>query len=188
MISDHCAVHFNLMCSKPHPPRKNVTFRNIKAIDTDNLKIDIKTSELYTKHASDIDAKVDQYNSVLKEILDKHAPEKTKKFAERDNRPWMSDKISNAKKRRRRLERRWRRTKLTVHRQAYEEERDKVKNLIDAEKSQYYNSKVEECEGDQKKLFNVVNKLLYLNTITLRPLQTTSQTSSKTKLKQFDVP
>ena len=169
MLSDHCAIHFNLLCSKPHPPRKTVTFRNIKGIDTDSFKNDIRTSELYTTPASDVDAKVDQYNNVLKQVLDKHAPEKTKRFAERDNRPWMCDRISNAKKRRRRLERRWRRTKLTVHRQAYEEERDHVKNLIETEKSQYYNSKVEECEGDQKKLFNVVDKLLHKSKSTALP-------------------
>ena len=137
-----------------------VTFRNIKDIDVDSFKSDIKNSELYTEPANHIDDKVEQYNHVLKHILDKHAPEKTKKFADRDNRPWMCDKISNAKKRRRRLERRWRRTKLTVHRQAYEEERNKVQNIIEEEKAQYYNSKVTECGGDQKKLFNVVNKLL----------------------------
>ena len=42
----------------------------------------------------------------------------------------------------------------------YEAERDDVEGIIEAEKSQYYNNNVQECEGDQKKLFNIVDKLL----------------------------
>ena len=47
-----------------------------------------------------------------------------------------------------------------VHRQVYASERDDVKELIEVEKSRYYNSEVQECQGDQKKLFNIVDKLL----------------------------
>ena len=51
---------------------------------------------------------------------------------------------------------------IDVHEQAYEAERDDVKELTEAEKSQHYNSKVQEYQGDRKKLFNihVVDKLL----------------------------
>ena len=33
MISDHHAAHTILKCSKPHPPRKLITFHKIKNID-----------------------------------------------------------------------------------------------------------------------------------------------------------
>jgi exonuclease III len=163
MISDHHAIHIDLSCSKLHPPRKSFTFRNIKGIDTDKFKADILKSDLYTAPAKDIDEKVKQYSDVLKSLLDLHAPEKSKKVAIRERRPWMTEKIANAKKRRRRFERKWRKSKLTVHREIYEQERDAVKEMIQSEKSHYYNEKVEECEGDQKKLFSIVDKLLNKN-------------------------
>ena len=58
MISDHHAVHFDLLCSKPHPSRKTITFRNIKEIDTVNFKKDILESELYTNPATGVEEKV----------------------------------------------------------------------------------------------------------------------------------
>ena len=160
MISDHHAVHIDLACSRPHPERKTVTFRNTKDIDVNKFKCDILKSDLYTKPADDIDGKVNQYNDILKCLMDTYAPEKTKKVAIKDNRPWMTEKIANAKRRRRKFERRWRQSKLTVHRQAYEAERENVKKLIEDEQVKYYNNKVEECSGDQKKLFSIVDKLL----------------------------
>ena len=96
----------------------------------------------------------------MKNLLDTHAPEKTKKVAIKEKRPWMNDRIKAAKKLKRKMERRWRQSKLTVHRQAYEAQKVNVQNLLDEAKQNYYNEKVSDCEGDQKKLFGIVNKLI----------------------------
>ena len=88
-------------------------------------------SDLYKAPAQVLSDKVQQYDEILKALLDKHAPEITKKVAEKESRPWINDKIAAAKKRRRRAERRWHRTRLTVHREIYQAERKKVQDLLD---------------------------------------------------------
>ena len=50
-------------------------------------------------------------------------------------------------------------TRLMVHRKIYEATRQNVNNLINEEKK-YYNYKINDCEGDQKKLFSIVDSLL----------------------------
>ena len=81
-------------------------------------------------HAESLEESVQQYDSVLKILLDKHAPEISKRVVERDSRPWMTNKIAQAKRKTRRVERRWRRTRLTVHREIYEAERQNVRDMI----------------------------------------------------------
>lgn len=117
-------------------------------------------SDLYQKPADNVEELVKQYDNILRDLLDKHAPERKKKVVERSRQPWMNDKILNAKKKRRKMERKWRKSRLTVFRQAYEAERNNVHDEIKKAKTDYYNNKVADCNKDQKKLFHIVNTLL----------------------------
>ena len=160
LLSDHHVIHAMLKCTKPHPPQKVITFRQIGDIAIDEFKEDILQSDIYKNKASDVADLVTQYDTVLRNLLDKHAPEVTKKVADKEKRPWINEKIKNAKRRRRRMERRWRKTRLTVHREAYKAEKDNFQTLLDEEKAMYFKTKIEDCEGDQKQLFSLVNNLL----------------------------
>ena len=75
-------------------------------MDTDDLEKDILASELYQTPAVGVDENVKQYNGILYCLLDKYTPEKPRKVAIRDNKPWMKEKIANAKNRRGRFGRR----------------------------------------------------------------------------------
>ena len=88
--------------------------------------------------------KVQKYNVILFSVLEKHASPQMKKVIDRDAPPWMNDKIMNAQTRRI-FERRLRNTKLNVHREAHVEDREKVQDIIEEEKLNYYNGKVQEC-------------------------------------------
>ena len=68
------------------------------------------------------------------------------------------------KRHRRCCERLWNRTELTVHYEMFKAARLFVRELIDTAKSQYYNNKIMDCNGDQK-TFSVVNKVLHRKTI-----------------------
>ncbi len=114
----------------------------------------------YTLPAESLESKLKQYDEVLKTLLDKHAPEVSKQVVDREARPWMTYEIANEKRKRRRLERRWRKTKQTVDRETYETQRQVVRNMITIEKKRYYNKQITDCDGDQKKLFNIVDNLL----------------------------
>ena len=61
---------------------------------------------------------------------------------------------------RRKLERLWRKTKLEVYRSAYKDQCTVVNSALQQAKKSYYQNKISECAGDQKKLFSIINTLL----------------------------
>ena len=79
VISDHGAVSFCLPLSKPPATSVTQTFCKLKNINIESFQNDILNSTLYTSLAGNVNDFVDQYDYVLKEILDTHASEKTKK-------------------------------------------------------------------------------------------------------------
>jgi hypothetical protein len=160
LISDHHAVHCTLQLEKPPLPRKTVTFRKYKSIDMDLLRKDLKQSLLLQEPATHLNELLTQYDTVLRELLEKHAPLKTRVMTERPLTCWYTPEIDGAKKLRRKLERRWRCSGLTVHREAYQAQRDVVNKLLKNGKTAFYKKQVEDCGGDQKALFRVVQKLL----------------------------
>jgi hypothetical protein len=95
------------------------------------FKQDIATSLLVTAPKSAIEDFVDQYNHVLTDILDKHAPMKTKLKTARP------------------ITRKWRTTKLTVHHQIFKELKNQVCYLIDKSKQQHYSESI--CEHQETK-------------------------------------
>ena len=66
--------------------------------------------------------------AVLSSILDKHAPLRKRVITIRPRAPWYSEEIKEQKVICRRLERRWRRSRLTSDYQSYTEQRTVVKN------------------------------------------------------------
>ena len=86
----------------------------MKNIDSDQLSTDISKINFKTD-CDDVDIVVDNYDTVLASLLDLHAPLKTNNVTCRDLQPWMSEKILSVKREKRKSERTWRKTKLTVH-------------------------------------------------------------------------
>ena len=88
----------------------------MRDIDPHEFTYDIQNSalgSLYTKNKN-VEELVVKYNSVLSELLDKHAHEKTLNIKIRSDAPWYTDEIKAAKHECRKAERKWRNTKLTA--------------------------------------------------------------------------
>ena len=113
-ISDHCALHATIACTRDHPSQKRITYRCMKSIDSDQLFTDIAKIDFKTD-CDDIDIVVDNYDTVLAFLLDLHAPLKTSNVTCRDLQPWMSEEILSVKRGKRMSGRTWRKTKLAVH-------------------------------------------------------------------------
>ena len=69
--------------------------------------------------------------------------------------------LKQEKAKRRRRERRWRATRLTVERQIYVEQCKHVSKCIYEAKTEYYCGVIAENQSDPKRLFSTVNKLLH---------------------------
>ena len=108
----------------------------------------------------DVNLVVDNYNTVLSSLLDSHAPLKTDYVTSRILQPWMSKEILSVKREKRKSERIWRKTKLTVHLEIFRALCLKLKTLIYDAKEKCYKKQISDCGGDQTQLFGIVNSIL----------------------------
>ena len=68
---------------------------------------------------TDAEKLVDIYNDELSLLLDKHAPLLKKTIVLRPSCPWYTDELHSKKHLKRKLERKWKTTKLTVDHEIY---------------------------------------------------------------------
>ena len=163
-ISDHRAVHCELNLQKPIYAKKTVQYRELRSIDFDCFSEEVRASALFNHPSSDLQTLVSRYNSVLSALLDKHAPLKSKCVTIRPSSAWFTPEVSEEKRKRRGLERRWLKSGLEIDRINYVYQCRVVTNLIDKLKSSYYTAIIQENASDQKTFFTCVNKLLQKKT------------------------
>ena len=90
----------------PAHARRSSQYRIHRSIDTASFNKDPCTSDLVKIPATSLTARVDQYNTVLGNLLDKHAPIRQRTVIVRPNTEWYSSDLHEAKTKRRRLEQR----------------------------------------------------------------------------------
>jgi hypothetical protein len=76
----------------------------------------------------------------------------------------MNDDILKVKTEKRRCERQWRQTRLTVHREMYKEKRDQLTSQIQKAKERYEAERIAACGADQRALFRISRGLLQTDT------------------------
>ena len=165
LASDHFAVVCSLDVFKPPVPKCYKEVRKLKAIDLDDFKSDLVSSLPCEPSAL-------QLTSTLRATLDKHAPVSKRLVSNRPTCEWhntVGPELKEAKQERRRAERRWRRTGLTVDREIFQKARNKVTDIVHEAKSLFYSAKILAC-STAKQLFTATNSLL--GKISVNPLPT----------------
>ena len=104
---------------------------------------------------------MDNYNFCLSSLLDTHAPSKTRTITVRSNSSWYCEEISEAKRNRRKLERKWHKSKLEIDHQLYRNQRNLVNKLLRQCKQNHLSPLIQNCAKDQKQLFRVTDQLLH---------------------------
>ena len=150
LLSDHLAVHCKLRLNKPQLDRTEIQYRKLKSIDMVNSK----------EHTAHPDL-INKYEETLKVLLDTHAPMKLRIITLRPSASWYNESINEAKRKRRRLEHRWRKSRLCIDRQLYAEQCKAVNDMLKQAKVSYYSSIISENKSNQSILFNTVDKLLH---------------------------
>ena len=163
LLRDHFAILANLTIKRPEKLKQSVTFRPYKTIILENFQKDILESNLsnqvYTEHLT-VDRLVDLYNVTLVNLLNKHAPLKTKTVCTKHKAPWFNKHLFNMKRERRQAERLWRRTGLLTHRQLYRSKCKMYDKLTRDTRKQYTSNIIKDCGTDQRKLFREADRLL----------------------------
>ena len=78
----------------------------------------------------DVESAILQYDSALRTIINKHAPVKT--ITIRSEAEWYTEEIHKARRIRRKLERKWRKTGLEVDFQIYSNQRQEGRRKVSA--------------------------------------------------------
>ena len=127
LLTDHHIIMCKLVSAEPRPVQKEIFYRNRHEAVRARGLVD---SLLVTPPAHDIDSLCDQYTSQLLAIIDKHAPVIRRTINVRPRQPWRTDDLQRMGQQVRRAERKWRHTRLTVHREIYTDLRDAFKQSI----------------------------------------------------------
>ena len=99
--------------STPHFPRPSAayaysqTLGYIHSINIGRFIRDIISSRLITHPPSNLSDLIDCYNSTLTNLLNKHAPLKSKTIRSKPPKPWFTPALNKLKSAKRRLERAW---------------------------------------------------------------------------------
>lgn len=160
MTMDHYAVHCKLGIAKPPRERKRVSYRKYRAIDMDAFRSDIETSISLDNVNADVAGEVTAYNSTLKDILEEHAPLISKEIVLRPQSPWYTDELREAKKDRRKAERKWRKSKLEVFREIFVDKCHKYYKLLTLAKKTFFGQKIEDSKNDSKQIFKIARNLM----------------------------
>ncbi|KAK3782237.1 hypothetical protein RRG08_048695 [Elysia crispata] len=131
-ISDHSCIHFDLNLQKPKAEKKKVTYRKTRKINSDTLRKLIVDSNVTEKVSSKetVHEKVEIFNETVEAVLDLLAPVKTKNVPIRPNSHWYTDELRTLKQERRCAERKWRKSRLEIHRQIYVYAKNKVNDML----------------------------------------------------------
>ncbi len=160
MISDHMLIACSLQVKKPKQPMITIKSRKFRSLDSAAFKEDIKASALTTVPATNVCDAVEQYNTVLSNLMDQHAPVITKSVVPRVRQPWFSDTLHNLKRDRRRAERRWITTRDSADLKNFKETRNEYNVALYNAKCTYYNNQIIECGHDYKGMFSIMGDIL----------------------------
>ncbi|XP_072046481.1 uncharacterized protein [Amphiura filiformis] len=130
--SDHFGVKCQINLTRPPPSRK--------------LSLD------------SVDSYAEKYDSILRDLLDHHAPELERSVILRPHAQWYSDALRAAKQERRKRERQFKKSGLAVHKELYADQCLSYKQLLDDAKTSYHRKEL--ADADQHDLFRVVDKLV----------------------------
>ena len=161
-ISDHDLALANLNTKRLKSPQRTYQYRNIKDIDLQSFQHNILSSSLVSDPDPTVDGYADQMESVITSALDRAAPLKTgRRSGPRKAKNWLSPDAIEAKKRRRRLERRWKASNAEPDRLAYRAACSTTNKLITHSRAASNLKCINEASSHPKRLWGTIKSLLH---------------------------
>ena len=159
-ITDHFLLTFTVQLTLSICKTPRLMFhRNIKAINPTTLTSHIHSSSLLDIHnLHTTDDLVSHYNSGLHTIFNSLAPQKSRLVSFTVSAPWFTPDLRLMKARGRQLERLYRKTGLSIHKEMHKNHVLRYKDSINTTKAQYFTSLITSNEGNAKSLFSILNR------------------------------
>ena len=130
----------------------------MKQIDINQFCKDVSESPTLNNKQGTVNELVDRYSIGLRALLDKHAPIIHRVVTIRKHAPWYTESLHDAKLRQRRLARSWRHSKDEANLLTYRQQCRSVSLQLTKAKRDYYSTKIEASNNDQKSLFDITKK------------------------------
>ena len=161
ILSDHFSITAVLDFDLPKIPPKTITYRAISKINICDFQKDLAKSDLLLQPAKDSTSLYNQYHCVLSNLLEKHAPLKSKTCSSRPRDPWITNDILVAKRNKRKLEKTWRRTRSHFDKVLLNQQVHICNDLMSQAKSAWYTSKIEQNKNKPRNLWSCINQILH---------------------------
>ena len=157
-LSHHFLIDFKITAQVITNSTKHIKYRTVKNIDSTAFCKDLTDKFQASPATKNMAEKVENYNSALSEVLDKHAPIKTKQIKVVATAPWFDVEYISLRKQRRKAEKKFRKSKSQEDKDVYINLRKQTTELAKDKKLSYVTKKLN--EGTAKTLYSVVNNLI----------------------------
>ena len=162
-ISDHAFVSFLINIPKPPIHKLLVNSRALSRINKDQFRRDlIKLTDqlLATSSITDVNQTALQYDKILKQLLDKHAPLKTRMITPRTCVAWFDTEAKRLKAKLRKQEKIWRKSKNPEDLQDLKTIRNSYRHHLRVSKIAHFNESIKSARGNSRQLFSITMGLM----------------------------
>ena len=175
LFSDHFAVCFRYGLHKPRIVPSTIRYRKLRQLNLTQFKEDLSHLKNVDTSENCLDTLMCDYNTILRNALDKHAPIITKRVKGPTAKPWYDDDIHKEKNTRRKLERAWRKQRTDENLNRYKAQKNRLNQLIDNKKVTFCNTSISDKTGDPKALYALVRRLTNKPTVITYPESTNNE-------------
>ena len=159
--SDHAYIFFTIANNVELQPKKTITVKNFNNVNIEHFKSDLasKVVNLVSNTDGNFLEVLNDFNHVCTECVDKHV--ETKKATVRNNvsPKWMDSEFRQVRAERRKLYKRWKKTRRDSDRFNFENARQNTHNLAIDKRVAFYKTSIENCNNSHKELFKICNNL-----------------------------
>ena len=156
-LSHHFLVNFEINIKPQSVNNKTITFRNIKKINSQQLRSDITASYATIPENLNFADTVTNYNKVMLDIIDKHAPVRSKTVKVVPRAPWFDTEYATLRRLRRKAEKKYKRTGNEEDKLLFHDLRKQTTTLAMHKKQSYISGKL---MAGNRSLYSVVDELL----------------------------
>ena len=143
-LSDHKVVKSRVFISKPQP---EIILQNWNTKEIDTTLLAKELSDIQPQDGNP-DEMAEYYNSKLSEIFDIHAPLREKRVVVQPNTSWYNASIQHQKVLKRRLERKWKKSRLPEDYKNFRVQCEVVNRCICECKSEFLSNQIIKTKGD----------------------------------------
>ncbi|XP_041467318.1 uncharacterized protein LOC121417647 [Lytechinus variegatus] len=160
-MSDHAVIAIDVNLPKPPSLRTSMQRRKFGTIDHDIFEADLLNRLSDVHFEGNIDLLVQQIDMVTTEVLDRHAPLSTCSSRVRHRPRWYNAAVDDARRQRRRSERKWRKSKTNDDLVQYEMAQEMVRSTVCEAKKDYLKESL--SSNSPREVFSSINMLLNRN-------------------------